>query len=231
MQRFILQSNIARYRQLLDTERDERFRGMLRELLCSATRDLALLNAAERGARGRIRPVRFGKTHTLRDPLVSLFQRELECQTARKRDPGSACKIPCRFTLEGADRLYLVMDPRPGLHVVDINNAYAAATMTTATGIAGRPMFEIFPDNPDEPLADGVCNLYASLATAADTGRPHTMPVQRYDIRDAGGKFVERHWQPVNTPLFDAEGNLAFLLHHVVDVTAKARASKFGEAD
>jgi hypothetical protein len=35
------------------------------------------------------------------------------------------------------------------------------------------------------------------LRTAAETGRPHFMPVQRYDLRRPDGKFAERRtrWQ------------------------------------
>ena len=47
------------------------------------------------------------------------------------------------------------------------------------------------------------------------------MAIQRYDIRDHHGNFTERHWQPVNTPLFDDNGVLIALMHSVEDVTAK----------
>lgn len=115
---------------------------------------------------------------------------------------------------------FLVLDPRPGLHIVEVNPAYAAATMTNRRRIAGEKLFDIFPDNPDIPDADGVSNLYESLQKTVTSGRPHAMAVQRYDVRDAGGHFVERYWRPVNTPLFDDAGNLIYLLHRVVDVTA-----------
>jgi hypothetical protein len=40
--------------------------------------------------------------------------------------------------------------------------------------VAG-PFFEVFPDDPDNPLADGVSNLYPSLRAAFDSRRPNTM--------------------------------------------------------
>ena len=52
------------------------------------------------------------------------------------------------------------------------------------------------------------------------TGQPHAMAVQRYDIRDPQGQFVERHWQPINSPIHDRDGLLIYILHHVEDVTA-----------
>jgi hypothetical protein len=69
----------------------------------------------------------------------------------------------------------------------------------------------VFPDNPDDAAADGASNLYAWLRIAAETGRPHAMEVQRYDMRDPTGRFVERDWRPRNTPVFDAAGR-----HHMV---------------
>ena len=52
------------------------------------------------------------------------------------------------------------------------------------------------------------------------TSQPQAMAVQRYDIRNPTGHFVERHWQPVNSPIHDSDGILVCLLHHVEDVTA-----------
>lgn len=112
----------------------------------------------------------------------------------------------------------LVLRPGPRLLIVDVNDAQA--TMTSREAVRDRSLFEVFPDNPDEPLSDGVRNLFASLKTVAETGQPHAMAVQRYDIRDPGGRFVIRYWQPINTPLFDEEHHLVFILHHVEDVTA-----------
>jgi len=52
------------------------------------------------------------------------------------------------------------------------------------------------------------------------------MNTQRYDIRDPGGTFVERHWQPINSPIHDTAGHLVYLLHHVEDVTAQVAARR-----
>jgi hypothetical protein len=42
------------------------------------------------------------------------------------------------------DGSYLALDPRPGLHIIDINDSYAHATMTTRAVVVGRPFFEVF---------------------------------------------------------------------------------------
>ena len=114
----------------------------------------------------------------------------------------------------------MVIDPRPGLHIVDINDAYAAATLTARAKAAGGKLFDVFPDNPDDPDADGVSNLYESIQRAANRGEPHTMMLQRYDVRDAGGQFVRRYWRPVNTPVFDDAGRLVYILHSAGELPA-----------
>ncbi|BCJ47733.1 hypothetical protein GCM10010168_20920 [Actinoplanes ianthinogenes] len=103
--------------------------------------------------------------------------------------------------------------------IVTVNRAYADATMIDPESVAGQPIFEVFPDNPDDPHADGVRNLRRSLQTVVDTGRPDALALQRYDIRTPGGRFVERYWSPVNTPVLAADGSVVLILHRVEDVT------------
>ena len=124
------------------------------------------------------------------------------------RDLIESTSLPC-----------MVIDPRPGLRIVDVNDALAAAAMSQRYRIAGDKLFDAFPDNPDLVGSDGVSNLYASLRTATQKGRVDTMAVQRYDVRDPSGRFVERHWRPTNTPVFDHSGRLIYLLHHVEPVS------------
>ncbi len=65
--------------------------------------------------------------------------------------------------------------------------------MTRREEVVGRPLFEVFPDNPTDPGATGVRNLQASLDEVLRTGKPHRMALQKYDIRTPGGAFEERY--------------------------------------
>jgi two-component system, sensor histidine kinase and response regulator len=129
-----------------------------------------------------------------------------------------------RWLFEGAPGLYLVLDPQ--LTMVAVSNAYLAATMTTRENILGRNVFEVFPDNPDDPGATGVADLTASFHRVRSELRPDTMAVLQYDVRRSaaeGGGFEVRYWSPRNTPLFDPRGKLTHILHEVVDVTEFVR--------
>ncbi len=122
-----------------------------------------------------------------------------------------------RILFESMPGLYLVMTP--DFTIAAVNDAYLAATMTRRENILGRNIFDVFPDNPDDPEADGRRNLTASLNRVLKTKSPDTMAIQKYDIRMPQGGFEERHWSPVNSPVLDAEGNVAYIIHHVEDVT------------
>jgi hypothetical protein len=143
----------------------------------------------------------------------------------RSQDPAVERRL-FRDFIEQSDLPFMVIDPGPGLHIVDINDAYGSATMTQRACVAGLRLFDTFPDNPDDPTADGVSNLYESLQRAAKTGTPHAMADQRYDVRGANGSFTQRYWRPLNTPIFDETGQLVYLLHHVADVTGQHVASR-----
>ena len=108
----------------------------------------------------------------------------------------------------------------PRFTIVDANTAYLRATGTERAAIVGRGLFEIFPDNPGDPRADGVGNLRASLEHVSATRRADAMAVQRYDIRRPDGAFEERHWRPLNTPVFGPDGAVTHIIHTVEDVTA-----------
>jgi two-component system CheB/CheR fusion protein len=107
----------------------------------------------------------------------------------------------------------------PDFTIVEVNRAYLAATRTERA-IVGQRIFDVFPDNPDDPSADGVANLRRSLESVVATGRKDTMALQRYDIPGGeAGTFDERYWSPVNSPVLDADGRVTHIIHRVEDVT------------
>ena len=111
----------------------------------------------------------------------------------------------------------------PDFVIVAANQARLESTATTLEDTVGRHLFDVFPLNPDDPAADGVANLAASLAEARDTRRPVTMPVQKYDIQLPDGTWTERYWSPRNVPVLDDDGEVVLLLHRSDDITDYVR--------
>jgi PAS domain S-box-containing protein len=118
---------------------------------------------------------------------------------------------------ESLPGLFLVLTP--DLKIVAASDAYLTATMTTREGLLGRDLFEAFPDNPDDPTATGTSNLRASLDRVRQAAAVDTMAIQKYDIRRSDGTFEERHWSPINAPVFGADRRLEYIIHRVEDVT------------
>ena len=136
-----------------------------------------------------------------------------------------------RVLFEAIPGSYLVLAPDPDFTIVAVSDAYLRATMTHRNAIVGKPLFEVFPDNPDDPQASGTSNLRASILRALDGKRADIMPVQKYDIRrppEEGGGFEERFWSPVNSPVLAPDGTVAYLIHRVEDVTDYIRMKQQG---
>jgi PAS domain S-box-containing protein len=116
--------------------------------------------------------------------------------------------------------LYLILSP--SLRVLTASNAYLKATLSQREDMVGKHIFEVFPDNPSTPEANSVKNLQQSLQTALATQVPHQMALQRYDVprsEAAGGGFEEKYWQPLNTPILNGQGQVAYIIHKVSDAT------------
>src|SRR5690349_4373906 len=130
---------------------------------------------------------------------------------------------------ESAPDIYLVLSP--DLKIIAANEARLRATNTIRDEIIGRPLFEVFPDNPDDPEATGVNNLRASLLRVLQTKAADAMAVQKYDIprpASEGGGFEERYWSPLNTPVLDPRGEVTCIIHEVTDVTDFIRLKQEG---
>ena len=132
-----------------------------------------------------------------------------------------------------APGLFLVVKADPEFTIAAASDAYLKATMTRREDIVGRALFHVFPDNPADPESRGVSKMRASLRKVLATRIPDRMAVQKYDIRkpeDQGGGFEERHWSPIHSPVFDANGEICHIIQRVEDVTELVTLRNEGEA-
>ncbi|MCA1634436.1 MAG: response regulator [Acidobacteria bacterium] len=143
---------------------------------------------------------------------------------------GASISIPdFRVLFESAPGLYLVLTP--DFTIVAASDAYLQATLTKREEILGRGIFDVFPDNPDDPTTMGVANLRASLERVLQSGVPDAMALQKYDIprtEAGGGGFEEKYWSPVNSPVLGVDGRVVYIIHRVEDVTEFVRLKQQG---
>jgi signal transduction histidine kinase len=114
----------------------------------------------------------------------------------------------------------------PAFVIEAVSDSYLLATLTRREHLVGQYMFDAFPDNPQAPEANGRQNVRASLQQVLATKQPQRIARQHYDVPDPDrpGQFVERHWQALNAPVLDAQGNVVQIIHAAVDVTAEVQA-------
>lgn len=134
-----------------------------------------------------------------------------------------------RLIFESLPGLYLIL--LPDFRIAAVSDSYLQATKTKRDEILGRGIFDVFPDNPSDPHANGVGNLRDSLETVLKTKIPDAMAVQKYDVRrpeSEGGGFEEKYWSPMNSPLFDDKGEIIFIIHRAEEVTEFVRLKQAG---
>jgi len=119
----------------------------------------------------------------------------------------------------------LVLDP--AFTIVAQNEEHARATLSIAKDVAGKNLFEVFPDNPNHYSADGVSIVRSSLLKVLKTRQPDAMPVIRYDVKGERGPYQERWWQITNTPVLGDDGYVRWIINRAEDVTelVKLRAT------
>src|SRR5467141_1185904 len=148
-----------------------------------------------------------------------------------KSSSSSATPPDFQALFQSAPGLYLVL--APDLAILAVTDAYLHATMTKREDILGRGVFDVFPDNPNDPSATGVRNLRTSLQRVLQDKTSDAMAVQKYDIRkpeSEGGGFEERYWSPVNSPVLGPDGKVLYIIHRVEDVTGFMRLKQQGLA-
>lgn len=151
------------------------------------------------------------------------------------KQTDSGIGINHEIVFRASPSLYLVLQPNaPLFTILDASDSYLRATLSQRDIVTGKGLFEVFPDNPDDPNANGTNNLRVSLETAIKTKQVHVMPTQKYDIprpSENGGGFEEKFWDPKNTPVLNEFGQIIYIIHMVEDVTEKVVTLRKGEQE
>jgi len=197
MQRFILQENVKAFRARLDEATAPDIRQRLQLMLAAAERELALLDAEERGVRAP-------------------WQRHTAQELAAART-AAICRFHEEF--DGTELNASLLDPAPGLTFMAVGGVSDVASGRPRSELIGKPLFHLFPENPGDPSAEGVRLLYGGLRAAADTQLEQAIPLFRYDVQSSSGIYAERWWRSTCRPVFDSEGRLLFVSLLSQDVT------------
>jgi len=121
-------------------------------------------------------------------------------------------------TFHALPEMYLVLSP--SFHILTASDLYLSSTYRSRMAIEGKYIFDIFPNNPDDSGFEAVEILRAALSEVVQTNSANAMPILRYDLEDLNThQFVERYWSISHTPVFDADGQLSYIIQLVKEVT------------
>jgi len=109
----------------------------------------------------------------------------------------------------------------PDLTVVGATDSYLSDTMTSRSAIVGRSVFDVVAETADQPNANFLADLRASLGRVLASRSSDSTGIRKCGFRPEveGSGFEDRYCRHVNRPTVDADGNLACILHCVEDVT------------
>ncbi|MEX0724278.1 MAG: PAS domain S-box protein [Gracilimonas sp.] len=116
----------------------------------------------------------------------------------------------------------IVLADDPEFTFVQVNDAYCKMTQRSEEELIGNSLFESFPPNPEEENPTGIERVISSFRKVIKTGQKHEMNTTRYDIVLDDENYKERYFKIVNTPVFDEEGNVEFIVNSATDVTKQA---------
>ncbi|MFF7442715.1 PP2C family protein-serine/threonine phosphatase [Streptomyces sp. NPDC008122] len=121
----------------------------------------------------------------------------------------------------------------PDLVYADANDDFLRLAGRPREQLLGRYIFDVFPENPNDPAAAGMRETQASMLRVAATGERDTMAMLRYDIEDPErpGHWVEHFWSPVNAPVLGPDGQVVLIVHRVEEVTELIRARGGPDSD
>ena len=158
----------------------------------------------------------------IRERLRSEREREelLNREKAARLRADSASSY-YRALFEYAPGSYVVLEPEE-FRIVAVSQAFLDNTSVQREQIMGCRMFEAFPEEADES-ADGTSGrLRESLARVKEQRQTDVMPVRRFSVPRhpaSGGGFEERFWSVLNSPVPGPDGEVAYIIHRVEDVT------------
>lgn len=140
-------------------------------------------------------------------------------EAAQERGGGtareSAEKVDYHAVFAALTAPKLVLSPE--LMILDANDAFLRTVDAPATAVIGRHYLDVFAPRDDvSPLIRQVTEAFERVLA---TGRLEMIGPQRFDMRDAHGRWGERWWVMTIVPVLDPAGHLSVLVHRAEDVT------------
>jgi len=135
-------------------------------------------------------------------------------------------KVDFGALFDASPNAYMALDRN--LRYVAANRSYLETTGSTLEELIGVHLFERFPHDPSDPNNAPAVRLRRSLEQVLQTGKPDALPFIRYRLpASAAGPERDAFWSATHTPIFDAQGEVAYVLQHTMNVSRLREAAGF----
>ncbi|MFP2924179.1 response regulator [Pyxidicoccus sp. 3LG] len=132
--------------------------------------------------------------------------------------------IDFKSLFDSSPNAYMLLDRE--LRYVAANAAYLRVTASRLEDLLGRHVTDAFPNDPDDPNNASARQLRESFTRVLERRAPDHLALIVYRVpRETPESVVveERYWSATHTPIFDARGEVAYILQHTVDVSELQR--------
>jgi hypothetical protein len=121
---------------------------------------------------------------------------------------------------------YLMRIDAPRYTIIAVTPQHLSLTGLKKEDVIGKGVFEVFPPNVNDPTDTGAQDFLASLQYVINHKEPHQLPIQRYDIMDNQGRYMEKYWKAESKPMLSPEGEVAYIIHSTEDITDQVMADE-----
>jgi len=104
------------------------------------------------------------------------------------------------------------------LNFVFANDAYLTSTERSWKNIAGKHVFDVFPDTPER--VHHVHSFFADCLNGAVT----TLDAQPFNLKHKDGHEELRYWRATQEPLRGKNGDVLYMVQYTEDVTERVEA-------
>jgi PAS domain S-box-containing protein len=119
-------------------------------------------------------------------------------------------------------------DP-PRYTIIAVTDGFAEKVGMSRELLYGNGLMDRFPINPNADDKTGEINLRNSFNEVIQNKKAHQLVAQRYDLPTKDGAFIKKYWQAQNRPVLNDCGEVAYIIHNVVDITEKVMANQLHE--
>ena len=124
---------------------------------------------------------------------------------------------------------YLIQTDAPRYTILAVTAQHLKLTGLKKEDVIGKGVAEVLLSNPIDYSNAGKHDFLASLHHILTYKEPHYLPVQRYDIADAQGRFIEKYWTAESRPVLTPEGDLAYIILTTEDTTDQVKSVEVTE--